>query len=135
MPFLDEYDIFGWMCQFLCYEDYNATSDSIWTHCKVPNHYDMRLFLVNEITNWLLAMANLTKLLSYLKTISAFLRKVPCITVYCMCINKLIKVSRFHKQIFLFSFEPKNKWNNVLNSALASKMSQIKKMNALYYTT
>ena len=42
------------------------------------------------------------------------------------------KVSKFQKQIFLFSFEPK-KQNYLLNSALASKMSQIKKMKALYY--
>ena len=45
----------------------------------------------------------------------------------------LLKVSKFHKQIFLFSFEPKNEQNHFLNSALASKMSQIKKMKALYY--
>ena len=38
-----------------------------------------------------------------------------------------LKVSKFQKQILLFSFEPKNKWNNVLNFALASKMSQIKR--------
>ena len=44
-----------------------------------------------------------------------------------------LKVSKFQKQIFLFSFEPKNKQNYFLNSALASKMSQIKKMKALYY--
>ena len=45
----------------------------------------------------------------------------------------LAKVSKFLKQIFLFSFEPKNERNYFLNSALASKMSQIKKMKALYY--
>ena len=45
----------------------------------------------------------------------------------------LLKVSKFQKQIFLFSFEPKNKRNYFLNSALASKMSQIKKMKAFYY--
>ena len=44
-----------------------------------------------------------------------------------------LKVSKFPKQIFLFSFEPKNKQNYFLNSALASKMSQIKKMKALYF--
>ena len=44
----------------------------------------------------------------------------------------LLKVSKFQKQIFLFSLEPKNEWNYVFNSALASKMSQIKKMKALY---
>jgi len=37
-----------------------------------------------------------------------------------------LKVSKFQKKIFLFSFEPKNKRNYFLNSALASKMSQIK---------
>ena len=37
----------------------------------------------------------------------------------------LLKVSKFQKQIFLFSFEPKNKRNYFLNSALASKMGQI----------
>ena len=45
----------------------------------------------------------------------------------------LIKVSKFQKQIFLFSFEPKTKRNYFLNSALVSKMSPIKKMKALYY--
>ena len=44
-----------------------------------------------------------------------------------------LKVSKFQKQIFLFSFEPKNDQNYFLNSALASKMSQIKKMKAHYY--
>ena len=43
-----------------------------------------------------------------------------------------LKVSKFQKQFFLFSFEPKTKQNYFLNSALASKMSQIKKMKALY---
>ena len=32
-----------------------------------------------------------------------------------------LKVSKFQKQIFLFSFEPKNEWNHFLISALASK--------------
>ena len=49
--------------------------------------------------------------------------------------NKLgdmfLKVSIFQKQIFLFSIEPKNERNYFLNSALASKMSQIKQMKAL----
>ena len=45
---------------------------------------------------------------------------------------ELIKVSKFQKQIFLFSFEPKIERNYFLNAALASKMSQIKKMEALY---
>ena len=45
-----------------------------------------------------------------------FLRKVPCITVYCMCINKLIKVSKFQKQFFLFLFEPKNEQNHFFES-------------------
>ena len=40
--------------------------------------------------------------------------------------------SKFWKQIFLFSFEPKNEQNYFLNSVLASKMSQIKKMRVLY---
>ena len=44
-----------------------------------------------------------------------------------------LKVSKIQKQILLFSFEPKNERNYLLNSALASKMSQIKKMKALYY--
>ena len=38
-----------------------------------------------------------------------------------------LKVCKFQKQIFLFSFEPKKEWNYFSNSALASKMSQIKK--------
>ena len=37
-----------------------------------------------------------------------------------------LKVSTFQKQIFLFSFEPKNEQNYFLNSALSSKNSQIK---------
>ena len=45
----------------------------------------------------------------------------------------IIKVVKFQKQIFLFSFEPKNEQNYFLNSALTSKMSQTKKMKALYY--
>ena len=44
-----------------------------------------------------------------------------------------LKVSKFQKQTFLFAFEPKNERNYFLNSALASKMSQIKKMKALYF--
>ena len=45
----------------------------------------------------------------------------------------MLKVSKFQKQIFLFSFEPKNERNYFLNSTLASKMGQIKKKKALYY--
>ena len=44
----------------------------------------------------------------------------------------LLKVSKFQKQIFLFSFPPKNERNYFLISVLASKMGQIKKMMALY---
>ena len=46
-----------------------------------------------------------------------------------------LKVSTFQKQIFLISFEPKNKRNYFLNSVLASKMSQINKKEGilLYY--
>jgi hypothetical protein len=43
----------------------------------------------------------------------------------------LLKVSKFQKQIFLFSFEPKMN-DFFLNSALASKMSQ-KKMKVFYH--
>ena len=39
--------------------------------------------------------------------------------------KKALKISKFQKQIFLFLFEPKNEWNLFLNSALASKTSQI----------
>ena len=39
----------------------------------------------------------------------------------------MLKVSKFQKQFFMFSFEPKNKRNYSLNSALAPKMSHIKK--------
>ena len=45
---------------------------------------------------------------------------------------KFQKISEFQMQIFLFSFEPKNERNHFLNSALVSKMSQIKKINAFY---
>ena len=41
---------------------------------------------------------------------------------------KFQKISEFQMQIFLFSFEPKNERNHFLNSALASKMDQMKKM-------
>ena len=44
-----------------------------------------------------------------------------------------IKVSKFQKQIFLFSFKPKNEQNYFLKSALASKMGQIKKLKARHY--
>ena len=44
-----------------------------------------------------------------------------------MIAEKAVKVSKFQKQIFLFSFKPKNKQNSFFNSALASKMSLIKK--------
>ena len=47
--------------------------------------------------------------------------------------NKIDKVGKFQNQIFLFSFELKTKQNYFLNSSLASTMSQIKKMKALYY--
>ena len=47
--------------------------------------------------------------------------------------HKELKVSKFQKQIFLFSFEPKNEQNCFLNSALASKMSQIKKNGGIYF--
>ena len=42
----------------------------------------------------------------------------------------LLKVSKFQKQIFLISFEPKNERNYFLTAALASKMGQIKKIKA-----
>ena len=42
-----------------------------------------------------------------------------------------VDVSKFQKQIFMFSFEPKNERNYFVNSALASKTGQIKKMKAL----
>ena len=45
----------------------------------------------------------------------------------------MLKVSKFRKQIFLFSFEPKKERNYYLISALDCKMGQIKKMNSLYY--
>ena len=44
----------------------------------------------------------------------------------------MLKVSKFRKQIFLFSFEPKNERNYYLISALDCKMGQIKKMNVLF---
>ena len=44
-----------------------------------------------------------------------------------------LKVSQFQKQMFLSSFEPKTKEIIFLNSALASKMRQIKKMKPFYY--
>ena len=43
-----------------------------------------------------------------------------------------LKVSKFQKPIFLFSFETKTKRYYFLYSALVSKMSQSKKMKALY---
>ena len=47
-------------------------------------------------------------------------------TLWVRWFKLLIKVSKFQKQIFLFSFEPKYEPNFFLNSALASKMSQMK---------
>ena len=44
-----------------------------------------------------------------------------------------IKVRKFQKQILLFWFEPKNKQNNFLISALASKMGEIKKIMARHH--
>ena len=44
-----------------------------------------------------------------------------------------LMVSKLQKQIFLFSFEQKHERNYFFNSALPSKMSQIKKMKAHYY--
>ena len=58
------------------------------------------------------------------------------LTGVCNCEYKIpapLKVSKFQKQVFLFSFGPKNKRNYILNSALASKISHIKKMKTLYY--
>ena len=52
---------------------------------------------------------------------------------FCWLIDKSLKVSKFQKHFFLFSFEPKNQRNYFLNSALASNKSQTKKMKALYY--
>ena len=45
----------------------------------------------------------------------------------------MLKVSNFQKQIFLFLFEPKDKQNYFLNSALASKMTQIKNEGTFLY--
>jgi hypothetical protein len=45
----------------------------------------------------------------------------------------VLKVSKFQKQIFLFSLEPKNERSFFLNSALASKMSQSKNEGTLVY--
>ena len=42
----------------------------------------------------------------------------------------LVKVSKFQKQIFLFSFEPKTEQNYLLISALRMKNESIKKINA-----
>ena len=52
--------------------------------------------------------------------------------LYLQRITRPLKVSKFQKQILLFSFEPKNEQNYIVNSAVASKMNQIKKMKALY---
>jgi hypothetical protein len=46
---------------------------------------------------------------------------------------KELMVSKFQKQIFLFSFEPKFKQNYFLISPLGSKMGQIKKIMPLSY--
>ena len=45
----------------------------------------------------------------------------------------VLKVSKFRKQIFLFSFEPKNERNNFLIPAQASKNGSNQTMKALYY--
>ena len=48
-----------------------------------------------------------------------------------VCVFSLLKVSKFQKQIFLFSFPPKNQQNYFLISALASEMGRIKKIESL----
>ena len=45
----------------------------------------------------------------------------------------LLKVSKFQKQNFLFSFGPKNELHHFLNSALAYKMSNKKMKGTLLY--
>ena len=54
--------------------------------------------------------------------------KIDFIIVSCAKSNRAeLKVSKFEKQILLFSFEPKNEQKSFLISALASKTGQIKK--------
>ena len=45
-----------------------------------------------------------------------------------------LKVSKFQKQILLFSFEPKNERNYFLISALVSKSGSYQKNEGIYYT-
>ena len=45
-------------------------------------------------------------------------------SVFTISMADWLKVSKFHKQIFLFSFEPKSEQNCFLISALASKRDQ-----------
>ena len=47
--------------------------------------------------------------------------------------EKKVKVTQSQKQISKFSFEPKTKLKHFCNSALASKMDQIKKIMAEYH--
>ena len=44
-------------------------------------------------------------------------------------VSYYLKVSKFQKQIFLFSFPPKNEWNYFLISALDSKMGRIENIH------
>ena len=58
----------------------------------------------------------------------------PCSFIpFCSSIREeIIKVSKFQKQIFLFSFEPKNEQNYFLISALASKNGLNQKNERLF---
>ena len=48
-------------------------------------------------------------------------------------IRNVVKVSKFQKQNFLVSFEPKNEQDYFLISALASKNGSNQKSEAFYY--
>jgi hypothetical protein len=47
--------------------------------------------------------------------------------------KNVLKVSKSQKQVLKFSFEPKNERKYFCNSALVSKMGQIKKIMAHYH--
>ena len=47
----------------------------------------------------------------------------------------VLKVSKFHKQIFLFSFAPQNEQNYFSFLPLGSKMSQIKNKGRMFNKT
>ena len=87
--------------------------------------------IIEEINSELILAYHKFTLVLFVE-IGVLFAQIDCLNLGCACSgSKLLKVSKFQKQIIMFSFEPKNERNYFVNSALASKMGQIKKMEAL----